>query len=113
MATAPRPTSDELLPLVEQARHLSLSLFQCAPCQQRTRCLEREEKRPPTLHERSLGWTRRPFDAYDPSKLCDCCAALWHAERAVQALERLHAMHLHMEARHMPADDDEPRLAID
>jgi hypothetical protein len=48
-------------------------------------CLMIEENRPLTRPEKTAGWARRPFWAYDPSNLCNGCAIYWHIERAAQA----------------------------
>jgi hypothetical protein len=42
-------------------------------------CSCAEERRPLTSEEKKRGWTRRPFYAYDATRMCDPCAAYWFA----------------------------------
>ena len=55
-------------------------------------CLQQEERRPLTKEEKSHGWERRPFFAYDSERMCAACAAYYHAERAAQLLHQIHCI---------------------
>lgn len=87
--------------MAKDARNLASTLFatNAIPCTQPTLCLQGEEDRPLTKEEKGRGWARRPFWAYSPSRMCDACAAYWHAERAAQILHDLDCLHRRMEAR--------------
>lgn len=54
-----------------------------------TSCLEAERLRTLTRAEIGYGWTRRPFFAYDRSRLCGACRAYWLAELLAQELHAL------------------------
>lgn len=45
-------------------------------------CIQAEEYRPLSNREVRNGWTRRPYDHYDPDRMCDECAACWHVNCA-------------------------------
>lgn len=51
-----------------------------------TSCLRLEEERPLTREEREKGWSRRPYWAYDPQRMCRGCAACWHGNMAMLAM---------------------------
>ena len=46
-----------------------------------------------------MGWTRRPFSAYDPNRMCSTCAAYFHVEMAAQILHRIYCLDAKEEAR--------------
>lgn len=53
-------------------------------------CLQKEEDRPLTKTERQLGWARRPFNAYDPARMCNACVVYFYAEMSAQILHKMH-----------------------
>jgi len=82
--------------LEEQANALAMALNKLdAPCTEVARsradtgtasCLAAEEYRPLDRAERAKGWSCRPYWAYQPARMCDTCAARWHANMARLAL---------------------------
>lgn len=72
--------------LQERAHALSVELMgtfaPCARGEGKDSCVTVEEKRPLTAAERERGWARRPFYGYDHLRMCDACAAYWHASMA-------------------------------
>jgi hypothetical protein len=87
------------------ARQLSNDLFDAEPvrCSEQAlrermgqpvgqSCITKEEERSLDSGEKFLGWSKRPFSAYNPAKLCRGCCAYWHAERAAQLLFELHCL---------------------
>jgi hypothetical protein len=81
--------------LSQIARELSGELFHTeeTPCSGGNGgCLRVEEARPLTRAEKQAGLARRPFDAYDHSRLCAGCRAYWFAEMAAQTLHRMHCI---------------------
>lgn len=85
--------------LAVKTRNLSADLFNGPPCNERPRCLQREEKRELTLAEQRKCWTKRPFDAYVPENMCLPCRAYWHAAMAADAIEKWNAVQTRCEAR--------------
>lgn len=53
-------------------------------------CLVKEENRPLARKERANGDIIRTFRGYDPGRMCNSCAAYWHAEMAAQILHNMH-----------------------
>jgi hypothetical protein len=83
--------------LSKRARDLANELFgtdgmECRRVGNGPTCIMLEDKRSLTKHERSLGWARRPFSAYDPDRMCCSCVAYWHAELAAQELHRFYCL---------------------
>ena len=82
----------DLFQLSSAAHELASDLLstEAAPCSCESSavssCITNEETRPLTRSEKSKGWARRPFSAYDPSKMCLACAAYWHASMCSNAL---------------------------
>lgn len=62
-------------------------------------CIQRAEEAPLTKAEKKDGWARRPFYAYDTSKMCKACEAYYHAERAAQILHEMHCLGVRCEAK--------------
>ena len=104
MATA-TPLLQMATSLKDAARQLANELFstESVPCSEmghgKPSCLTVEEDRPLTRAEKLQGWTRRPFSAYDPDRLCGGCRSYWYAEMAAQTLERYVAVNIRAEAR--------------
>lgn len=86
MPNDPKPLT--LKEISTAARNLANILFsnEETRCTQKVRCMEREENRFLTALEKKRGWTRRPFNAYDPEQMCNGCRAYWFQEMAAQAL---------------------------
>lgn len=55
-------------------------------------CIQKEEDRPLTKAEKTNGWARRPFFAYDPARMCNACLSYYYAERAAQMLHQMHCL---------------------
>jgi hypothetical protein len=62
-------------------------------------CLQRAEERKLTREEKSMGWTRRPFNAYDPRLMCSSCRAYWFAEMAAQELHMIRCLEAKLACR--------------
>lgn len=75
----------------DKATELANALFRSeeAACSQPQSCIEAEGGRPLTPAERRDGWTRRPFWAYQPERMCGGCRAYFHAQRAAQCLHEM------------------------
>ena len=67
-------------------------------CSQPTPCLITEVERPLTPAEKTEGFVRRPFYAYDTSRLCASCRAYWFAEMAAQQLHEMRGWQIRAEA---------------
>lgn len=77
--------------IADDARILANQLFGpvVACVNAKESCIRKAETKPLTKVEINLGWTRRPFHAYDTNAMCCACSAYWHAEMAAQDLHRL------------------------
>lgn len=78
--------------LSEQLRDISTQMMQedkypC--CDSECSCIMKEEKRPLTKSEKSLGWSRRPFNAYVADNMCLSCSVYWYASMAANNMHRL------------------------
>ncbi len=82
------------------SRKLASELFSTKdlPCTQTARCLQAEEGRKLTREEMKRGWTRRPFNAYDPEKMCNNCRAYWFAEMLAQSLHDIYCWQVRIAA---------------
>lgn len=91
---ARQPHTTEIAALA--ARELANALFK-GPCTNRRAvakagtglvpCHEQERLRDLTRAEKDRGWSRRPFQGYNPDNMCRGCACYWHAERTACLLE--------------------------
>ena len=79
---------DSLETIRNKARELANAIFASPDlvCTQDNHCIHKEEERPLTKKEVDLGWTRRPFWAYDPDRMCSACRCYFLQERAAQEL---------------------------
>ncbi len=89
--------------LSDTARKLANDLFNtvdtpAATCSQPELCLTKEEERPLTRAEKTQGWHRRPFSAYNPDNFCAGCRAYWFAEMAAQTLHEMRCWQRRSEA---------------
>lgn len=57
------------------------------PCSEEINCCTAEEVRPLTLSEHKKGWHCRPFNAYNPDKMCCSCRAFWFASMTANAID--------------------------
>jgi len=79
----------KLIDLRDRARSLADDLLGVQPRGgfSSSTCFDSERDRPLTVTECTRGWKSRPFEAYDPSRMCEACQACWHAELAARAME--------------------------
>jgi hypothetical protein len=99
---------EKLQVAVKQAESLAHRLFdsQVLPCSDHkaglpTSCIAKEAKRAGelTAAEKSKGWVQRPFDYYDPDKMCLACRAYWYAALSRNSLQQLLSLQRWAEAR--------------
>lgn len=53
------------------------------------KCITREERRLRGAPKLPAGLSSRPDRLFDPTKLCDPCAAYWHASQAANKLQQI------------------------
>lgn len=75
---------------VDELRAVANRLYRRRPCRQRVNCLAAERERSLLPMERHcFGWSVRPYEGYDLTRMCDACVAFWHAEMSARTVERL------------------------
>lgn len=76
------------------AQLLSEDKYPCSNHQSPTdgSCILKEETRPLTKREEAMGWSRRPFDHYNPDRMCLACRVYWFVSMASNAAHRMEVL---------------------
>lgn len=90
---------------IERSEALATELRRSPPCDNRSggvSCVHRESERKLDAAERrrhnTTDRTRRAFAEIDPMRLCNACAAWWHASMATNVLRDLQRVELYCAA---------------